>query len=228
MSPKIKNKIIYSVMAIVIALFIFAIFVGNHAKQQEAEGKSEAYQPEQDEQSQAVRQYSAEAEQTHENKEANNEPISEQHRKLDIEIPKAEMLEKSEGKYDDYFSREEIEKSRETARLFTKNFYELNGEELMSHVKNAEPYMTANMYQTLIEQTPRPTAAVYNKEVESLDVYEPYDLSKEQLIWKVHVKGNVYDKKGNKTADERKDFTIKTTKVEGTFKVENYMLNVPF
>ncbi|HLS09833.1 hypothetical protein [Lentibacillus sp.] len=228
MSPKTKNMIVYSVMAIVIALFIYAIFVGNHVKQQETEGKSEPAQPDQNEQSLAVRQYSAEAEQTHENKEANNEPISEQHGKLDIEIPKAETLEKSEGEYDDYFSREGIEKSRETARLFTKNFYELNGEELMAHVENAKPYSTANLYQGLMEQTPRPTAAIYMKEATSLNVYEPYDPGQEQLIWNVQVKGHVYDKNGNKTAVERQVYTIKTKKVEGAFKVKNYTLNVPF
>lgn len=215
-------------MAIAIALFIYAIFVGNHAKQQEAEGKSEADQPDQNKQLQAVRQYNAEEGQTQENKKTTNAPIVEQHGELDIEIPEAETLDESEGVYADYFSMEDIEKSRETARLFTKNFYALNGEESMAHVENAEPYMTADMYQALMEQAPRPTAAIYNKEVASLDVYEPYEPSREQLIWKVQVKGNVYDKNGNKTADERKDFTIKTTKVEGTFKVENYMLNVPF
>src|SRR5699024_980214 len=130
---------------IVIALFIYAIFVGNHAKQQEAEGKSEPAQPDQNVQSQKIRQYSAEGEQTQENKETNNEPIVEQHGKLDIEIPKAEKLEKSEGEYADYFSREENEKSRETARLFTKNFYELNSEELMAHEENAKPYRTAKL-----------------------------------------------------------------------------------
>src|SRR5699024_663425 len=220
--------IIYSVMAIVIALFIYAIFVGNHAKQQEAEGKSEPAQPDQNVQSQKIRQYSAEGEQTQENKETNNEPIVEQHGKLDIEIPKAEKLEKSEGEYADYFSMADIEKSRQTARVFTKNFYALNGEDLMAHVENAKPFMMANLYQALKKESPRPTAAVYTKDVESLDVYEPYEPNKEQLIWKVRVKGNVYDKNGNKTAEERKDYTIKTTKDEGTFKVENYMLNVPF
>ncbi|QKY69425.1 hypothetical protein [Lentibacillus sp. CBA3610] len=230
MSPKTKNMIVYSVMVVVIALFIYAIFVGNHIKQEEKAEEPEAGLAGGKSQSQAIRQYEADDEYTQENKnkETKKDSIVEQHGSLDIEMPKAETLENSESEYADHFSKEDIEKSRKTARRFVKNLYAFNGDEAMAHVKSTKPLSTADLYQALMEQTPRPTAATYKKEAASLNVYEPYDPGQEQLIWNVQVKGYDFDKNGDKTAVERQVYTIKTTKVEGAFKVKNYTLNAPF
>ncbi|MFC3041610.1 hypothetical protein ACFOGI_15290 [Virgibacillus xinjiangensis] len=225
MSDRTKNIIVYSVMAVAIALFIYAVFVGNQQKQLEEQTSPSSGK----EQSEKVRSYEAVGEPATDDQPKESDVITEEHdEEVQIDIPEMEKLTPPEGQYADHFSKDAIEASRQAARNFAEKYYPFNGMEPQEHIENARPYMTDEMYQKLKRENPRPTAAVSYKEIESMDVYEPYEPNKEQLIWKVRIQGSVFDSKGNKTAEESMDYTLQMKEEEGTFKVQNYMLNVPY
>ncbi|MFC2947579.1 hypothetical protein [Virgibacillus sediminis] len=225
MSDRTKNIIVYSVMAVAIALFIYAVFVGNQQKQLEEESNHSSRK----EQSEEVRSYDSLGDSAPNSQPKKSDLITEEHHEeVQIDIPEMDTLIPPEGQYADYFSKEAIEASRQAARNFVEKYYSFQGEEPLEHIENAKPYMTDDMYEELKNENPRPTAAVSYKEVETIDVYEPYEPTEEHLIWKVRVQGNVFDSGGNKTAEESMDYTLQMEEEEGSFKVQNYMLNVPY
>ncbi|GAB3051293.1 hypothetical protein [Virgibacillus ainsalahensis] len=228
MNDKTKNIIVYCVMTIVIALFIYAIFVGHRSEHEKSLELEKSNQSTQKKQTQEVRDYNSNNQQTQGTQEENSEMIKEHHEDMDIDLPDADTLEEPRGFYENHFPADSIADSRQAAQTFTENYYAFRGDEPTEHIEQAKPYMTTELYQELSKETPRPTAAVYRKEVEELNVYEPYEPSEEQFIWKVRVKGKVYDSSGDVTAEENVDYTLKIKQTKGTFKVENYMLNVPY
>ncbi|MFD2760458.1 hypothetical protein [Lentibacillus juripiscarius] len=221
MGEKAKNIIVYSVMVIIITLFLVSIFVGKTMPEDTSNDVSKVNTTS----NQPVRAYKGRTEET---KGTTTDPnvIQENHEQQEIETPDPDTLKEPKSFYRKYFSDEQIKQSKKVAKQFATNYYAFNGDRPTQHIKNARAYMTDKMYQKLVEKTPKPTATIYKKQIVSAEVYEPYEPSKEYFVWKVRITGDIYNSKGKKTKQEIVNYTLKMKQTEETFQVRNYMLNV--
>ncbi|TMN20937.1 hypothetical protein [Lentibacillus cibarius] len=224
MDEKTKNIIVYSVMAIIITLFLVSIFVGK-TMPKDASNDVSTENGALEQNNQTVREYNELTEEASGTAIESN-IIQENHEQQEIDTPDPDTLKEPESFYRKHFSGEQIKESRKVAKQFATNYYAFNGDKPIQHIKNAHAYMTDKMYQKLVEKTPRPTAAIYKKQIVSAKVYEPYEPSEEYFVWKARVTGDIYNSKGKKTRQEVVNYTLKMKQIEETFRVRNYKLNV--
>lgn len=207
-------------VVITIMLFIIGFYIGKDVekeeekaelKRQKEEQYTEVYSP-----SDSPKNLEdSEDEHEHENYEYENP-----------EVDKEEVPTTQSSTLADYFTKEEIEASKKVAEDFIEAYYPFNGDKPLENLENAKEYMSERLFEEYRSSVPRPTQSVHSKEIISLEAYEPYDPSENYLEWNVRVVGEVFDSNGELNKEETYDYTLKITKVNETFKVQDISLNL--
>jgi len=204
MNPKTKNILINSMIGLAFALLIFSFVVGKNIISEKKEKEVQEQQEETD--------FSF-------GSSSNQQNMSDNPKREEIPVEVKELK--------DFFSEEDIDASKETARQFSEKYYQFNGGDPLSHVENAKPYMTTALYTKLSQSPPRPTLSTFKKEVNTIDLYEPYDVSGQEIAWMSRINGTVYDQKGNITKEEVLEYRLRMTREnEKGYKVANVIITL--
>jgi hypothetical protein len=189
MNPKTKNTLINSMIGLALVLLIFSFVVGKNIISEKKD--------------KGIREQQEDADFSF-GSPSNQENMSDN--------PKKEEIPVEVKKLEDFFSEEDINASKETARQFSEKYYQFNGGDPLSHVENAKAYMTTALYIKLFQSPPRPTLSTFKKEVKTIDLYEPYDVSGQEIAWMSRINGTVYDQKGNITKEEVLEYRLRMTR----------------
>lgn len=204
MNPKKKNTLINSMIWLALLLLIFSFVVG---KKIISEKKDKGIQEQQEDVDFSF-----------------GSPYNQQN---SSDNPKKEEVSEEVKKLKDFFSEEDINASKEIAWQFSEKYYQFNGGEPLSHVENAKPFMTTALYTKLSQAPPRPTISTFKKEVKKIDLYEPYDVSSQEIAWMSRINGTVYDQKGNITKEEVMEYRlIMIRENENGYKVANVIITL--
>ncbi len=201
-----------------IMLFIVGFNVGKKIEEQEAiaekekekdEAYTEVYSPSD------LNQSVEESQEEHEHYEYFNP-----------EVDKKSVPEEKSSTLSDYFSKKDIERSRNVAEGFIKAYYPFDGNNPLENIENAKEYMLGSLYERFKEFIAKPTQTIFRKELKNIEVYEPYDPPKDYIKWNVKVTGEVFDTEGNITKEETYTYSLQIIKDNDSFKVQDFSLNL--
>ncbi|WP_394237464.1 hypothetical protein [Niallia oryzisoli] len=227
MDPKTKNNMINSMIGLAFVLLIFSFVEGKNTDSEKRE-KEEAQL--QEDKGFFFTSPSPQDNTTKETKSTDSGDLQkiEPNEKLADVIEdgsKGEIVEIAELK--DFFSEEDIKASNEVARQFSENYYPFDGGDPLSHIENVKEYMTTDLYEQVSKEVPRSTLTTFRKEVKSIELYEPYDVSSKEIMWMSRINGTVYNHAGEKTKDEVLEYRLIITKEnEDKFKVKNAIITL--
>lgn len=225
MDPKTKNILINSMIGVAFVLLISSFVVGKNIGSE----KREIVEAKQKEDF----SFTSSSPQENTTKE-NNSTKSDDLQKIEPNESLADVIEEgTQGeKVDidelhDFFSEEDIKASREVAKQFSENYYQFNGNDLLSHIENAKGYMTAELYEQFSKEIPRPNLTTFKKEVKHIELYEPHNVSRKEIVWISRINGTVYNYEGRKTKEEILEYRLTMTrKNEEGFKVKNVIITL--
>lgn len=216
MNPKWKNLLINSMVGTSIMLFIISFVVGQRMETEKA-----AMHAARQSSGESFTYSSASAKEDPIKDETGNEPKSDLQRMEPNEDLREVIRKGTDGEkvsirtYSEFFSKEEIQDSKEVARKFMESYYRFDGNKPTKHVDKAKKYMTRELYSLLSEEIPRPTIRVFEKELDRLELYEPYDVNGERLVWVARIHGTVYGQDGKKSKDEVVEYRLVMAKEAG-------------
>jgi hypothetical protein len=222
MNPKTKNILINGMIGLAFVLLIISFVVGKN-EDSEIKEKEEVQQQQEDEDF-SFTSPSSQGNTTKETESENTGDLQKIKPNKDLVsvIGDGTEGEKAEiNKLSDFFSQEDIEASKEVAKQFSQNYYQFHGDNPLSHVENAKKYMTTDLYGQLSKEIPRPTLTTFKKEIQDIELYEPYNVSSKELEWMSRINGTVYNYEGKKTKEEVLEYRLTMTKESEGFKVKN-------
>lgn len=232
---KIMNIVIYTSMAILTFLFIISIIVGNRDQAGEEENE--------DKNTNEIYEYnSAEIRGSENNQTSNTSPSPEELEEMaegevwenHEDVGEIEPQEVDESKlppsYEELYGVEDVEKSKEVVKGFIEIIFNVDGEEPMKHIEDSKDYMTDRLLESLQDDYEKGQMAwTYGikQEFQSADIYEPATMrAKEGIVWAVNVKGSIryHEDEEREKADI---YLIHLKQIDGIFKVDDYVINVP-
>lgn len=87
--------------------------------------------------------------------------------------------------------------------------------------------MTAELYEQFSKEIPRPNLTTFKKEVKHIELYEPHNVSRKEIVWISRINGTVYNYEGKKTKEEVLEYRLTMTrKNEEEFKVKNVIITL--
>ncbi len=219
LSERGKRIVFNGIIVFAIMLFIIGFMLGkqeesNSANEEETHSETSydgfSYTELQGSENDNIQNDSHEAE--------NNEPMDD----YEMEDPESDFdknVEREVRVLEDYFTNEEVEEAKEVAIQFVENYYSFNGEIPLENIENAMEYVSEDLQETIKAKVIRPTADYYKRETISIEVYEPYNPSSEDMELSVRVKGEVFNMEGDVTKEETIDYHLKLIPFEDTFRV---------
>lgn len=222
----IKQLVINGMVGLSAMLLIIAFFVGD--KQSEKAKSHTEVNQEQTEDLQADHSYS-DNHGSHDSTDSSTitDEHEHVHEEYEYENPEVDQEENppKQKTLADYFPKEDLDASKKVAESFIKNYYPFDGDNPVKHIENSKQYMSDELAKKIPTTNIRSTQTIHKKELVSLEVYEPYNISDEVITWNVRVKGKVFDRNGKQTQEETYDYALEMVKTENGFKVDNFTLN---
>jgi len=237
---KIKNIIIYTAMGLLTILLLVSVYVGNQDSEEDQAGEEE------NESTEEVRQYSSADDQNNQG-DADNESeetgpspeeleqmgegeIWEEHDE-DYEIEEQEVDESElPPSYEEEYGEEAVKESKKVVTEFIEIIHNVDGDDPMKHIEDSKDFMTESLYNRLqedFEQGQMAWTYGVKQEFESADIYEPATARvKDGIVWAVNVEGTIqiHD---NEESERTDVYLIHLKEVDGEYKVDDYLINVP-
>lgn len=225
--------VVFSIIAIAVVLFTFGYKEGKQFNEQQAKAEKIAEEK---------------AEKTNEGGFSFSDLEDDEHSKDEQNTPQGHELEEDENEhlhgtyeyednptadYDenaevempqlsDYFDQEQIQNAKNVSEAFVSAIYPFDGHNPSRSVEKATDYTTDILKSQLTGKIPRPTDSYFSKELNNIEVYEPFNPTDDYMNLRVRVEGKVFDKDGKKTKEEVAEYNMKLISSDDTFKVDNY------
>lgn len=223
-NTSIKNVVINSMVVLSIMLLIVGFLVGKNIEEKEEKAKQSQNRNETYTEKYS---YSGSDSNSNNSSDFSNKKNSHEHYEFDNpEVDKVDVPSQQPKTLEDFFSKEDLEKSKKVAEIFIKNYYQFNGDNPLEHIKKSEKYMSKELLNKLKTNMIRPTQTIYKKELTYIEVYEPYNVSNEYITWNVRVKGKVFNIQGEFSKEEIYDYSLKMIKENNEYKVDKFALNI--
>lgn len=208
-----RTKMIISrVILVLVAVF----FVGSYFYQKNLDEKQQAQQKE--EQQEQKEQMEKEED------PSDNEKPEEKGTDLDLTAPY-----KDDGKkLSDFYSPEDLEASKKVADAFVRALYPVDGNNIQKGTKDAAAYATQNMAAMMTSGDAnfiRPTDDFFSRSIKDVTVQEPEDITSDAIMWKVTATGEIKNKKGEVTDQDKTDYLLQFQKENNEFKVSEFTLD---
>lgn len=200
LSPKGRRILFNSIVAFAIMLFIIGFIIGKH-NESNAESANNELQNNVEEKTNVA-----------------NDKL-----KNFNEDKKTKKEEQEINTLEDYFSKDEIKKAKQTSEKFVSTYYPFDGDNPTKNADKAIKYCTDKLKQELTNQITRPTNDFYSRKTKEISVYEPYKSKKDEMVFNVRVTGEVYNAKGKKVRTENVEYQLVLVPDGDTFKVDEYL-----
>lgn len=127
---------------------------------------------------------------------------------------------------EDPVSKEDETEAVEIAEAFAPLLFEFDGDDRLKNIDEIQSYTEEQfglMLQTEMEQA-RPTAENFYREVQNIDVKDPYyEKSEDLLVVEVAVEGMMYDAEHEPTSESEEYYMIRFMLEDGKLKIADYI-----
>lgn len=218
LSPKGRRILFNSIVAFAIMLFIIGFIIGKH-DESNAESANNELQNNVEEKTNVANDKLKNFNEDKKTKKEEAEPMDE----YEEEDPADDVEEQEINTLEDYFSKDEIKKAKQTSEKFVSTYYPFDGDNPTKNADKAIKYCTDKLKQELTNQITRPTNDFYSRKTKEISVYEPYKSKKDEMVFNVRVTGEVYNAKGKKVRTENVEYQLVLVPDGDTFKVDEYL-----
>lgn len=228
MSMRVKQIIIYSVMAIAVTLFIFGIFVG--------EQDEEIHMSSGTEESQKVRQYTTNDQDKKVNHEIDTKPKETQKEEKDkVKINELDQISekvKKNPRLTDIFSKQDLTATKAIAKKFVTKFHAYDRSQSFAHKKAVLGLVSPAIHMFLVENKQEIVKGVIdvkgikNRRVLSVEIVEPKNPSYMNIMWNATVKSKVTTDNGEgRFVTEKYNLVFNQPSDDSYYIQEFYLIN---